>query len=140
MPNYYYSRGGRRIRLKGLVHVALALGGLIWFLHSLFSYCKYQNPFEIYVYGLIGLKAATHGSGSNAPQAVIGKVTMLYGNNSVYERAFRTHEEHSRRLGYPLLALRNPVLDGVWNKYFALLSALMQELEKPADRRLQWLL
>ena len=72
--------------------------------------------------------------------AIIGKVTMLYGNNSVYERAFRTHEEHSRRLRYPLLALRNPVLDGVWNKYFSLLSALMQELEKPADRRLQWLL
>lgn len=72
--------------------------------------------------------------------AIIGKVTMLYGNTSVYERAFRTHEEHSRRLGYPLLTLRKPVLDGVWNKYFVLLSVLMQELEKPADRRLQWLL
>lgn len=92
------------------------------------------------MYGLTGSIATTPGSGSNVPQPIIGKVTMLYGNNSVYERAFRTHEEHSRRLGYPLLALRNPVLDGVWNKYFSLLSALMQELEKPADRRLQWLL
>ena len=65
---------------------------------------------------------------------------MLYGNNSVYERAFRTHEEHSRRLGYPLLTLRKLVLEGVWNKYFVLLSAIVQELEKPVDRRLQWLL
>lgn len=87
----------------------------------------------------IGLIATTHESEVDTP-AIIGKVTMLYGNSSVYERAFRTHEEHSRRLGYPLLTLRKPVLEGVWNKYVVLLSAIVQELEKPVDRRLQWLL
>lgn len=65
---------------------------------------------------------------------------MIYGNNSIYEKAIQTHEEHSRRLGYPLLVLRNPVLEGVWNKYIALLTTLLEELEKPPDRRLEWLL
>jgi hypothetical protein len=64
---------------------------------------------------------------------------MIYGNNSIYERALDTHREHSRRLGYPLFVLRTPILDGVWNKYAILLSVLLQELEKPLDRRLQWL-
>lgn len=91
--------------------------------------------------GLTRLIATTRKPESDIiPQAIIGKVTMLYGNNLVYERAFQTHQEHSHRWGYPLLALRNPVLDGVWNKNFVLLSALVQELEKPPDRRLQWLL
>lgn len=90
--------------------------------------------------GLTILIATTRKSELDIPQAIIGKVTMLYSNNPVYERAFQTHQEHSRRWGYPLLALRSPVLDGVWNKNFVLLSALVQELEKPPDQRLQWLL
>lgn len=43
MSNYGYSRGDRRIKLRALVHVALALGALVWFLHSLFDYCRCQN-------------------------------------------------------------------------------------------------
>ncbi|RJE20397.1 hypothetical protein PHISCL_07268 [Aspergillus sclerotialis] len=64
---------------------------------------------------------------------------MIYGNNTIYEQALQTHEDHSRRLGYVMFVMRKPVLDGVWNKYVALLSTLIQELEKPVDRRLQWL-
>ncbi|PGH13257.1 hypothetical protein AJ80_06366 [Polytolypa hystricis UAMH7299] len=64
---------------------------------------------------------------------------MLYGNHTIYERALRTHEEHSRRLGYPLVVLRDPILDGYWNKYAILMLAMLKELEKPADQRLQWL-
>lgn len=50
MSNFGYIRGDRRVKLRALVHVALALGALIWFLHLLFDYCKCQNtsPFEIY--------------------------------------------------------------------------------------------
>lgn len=65
---------------------------------------------------------------------------MIYGNNSIYERTLETHKEHSRRLGYPLTVLRNPILDSFWNKFAILQSVLLRELEKPADRRLQWLL
>ncbi|BDD64102.1 hypothetical protein MAP00_008949 [Monascus purpureus] len=73
------------------------------------------------------------------PQPVIGKVTMIYGNHTVYERALDTHREHGRRLGYPLTVLRKPILDGVWNKCAILLSMLLQELEKPEGQRLEWL-
>ncbi|EED24501.1 conserved hypothetical protein [Talaromyces stipitatus ATCC 10500] len=64
---------------------------------------------------------------------------MVYGNNSIYEKAINTHRVHSRRFGYPHFILRKPILDGVWNKYAILLSVLLQELEKPPERRLQWL-
>ncbi|KAL2373302.1 hypothetical protein RJ035_002056 [Blastomyces gilchristii] len=73
-------------------------------------------------------------------QPKVGKVTMLWGNNPVYERALKTHEEHSRRLGYPLFKLQAPVLDGFWNKMAIILSVLLQELQKPVDDRLEWLL
>lgn len=64
---------------------------------------------------------------------------MIYGNNSVYERAIETHKEHCNRLGYPLFILRREVLDGVWNKLAYLISLIVQELEKPEDERLEWL-
>lgn len=32
------------------------------------------------------------------------------------------------------------MLEGVWNKNAILLSLLLQELEKPLDQRLEWLL
>lgn len=74
------------------------------------------------------------------PQRKIGKVMAVYGNHSIYERTLATHEEQSLRSGYPLFVLRDPILDGYWNKLAILLSVMLQELAKPADRRLQWLL
>lgn len=74
------------------------------------------------------------------PQPTIAKVTAIFGNISIYDRTVYTHKEHSRRLGYPLIVLRENVLDGNWNKMAILLRVLPQELEKPPDKRLQWLL
>lgn len=65
---------------------------------------------------------------------------MIYGNNSIYERGLKTHEEHSRRFGYPLSVLRRPIVDGTFNKYAALLSEILSEMEKPSHEQLQWLL
>jgi hypothetical protein len=73
-------------------------------------------------------------------QTEVGKVTMIYGNHSIYERALRTHQEHSHRFGYPVFILRRPIVDGTFNKYAALLSEMLRELEKSPDERLQWLL
>lgn len=56
------------------------------------------------------------------PQPTIGKVSMVYGGHSVYERALASHEEHNRRLNYPIVILRKPILDGIWNKLFFLIS------------------
>jgi hypothetical protein len=65
---------------------------------------------------------------------------MIYGNHSIYERGLRTHKEHSRRFDYLLFVLRRPIVDGTFNKYAALLSEVLRELEKAPDERLQWLL
>ncbi|KAF2837905.1 glycosyltransferase family 34 protein, partial [Patellaria atrata CBS 101060] len=71
----------------------------------------------------------------------IGKCTILFGDpNPTYERALRTHEAHNRLHGYPLLVLRKGILDDVWTKPAYILSLLLQELEKPDDQRLEWLL
>jgi hypothetical protein len=81
------------------------------------------------------------GNSIELPRAKIGKVMMVYGNgsNEIYERAIRTHEEHCRRLGYPIFVLRNSMLQGYWNKNAILLSVILQELAKPVDQRLEWL-
>lgn len=71
----------------------------------------------------------------------IGKVSLLYGDpNPVYERALRTHEVHNRIHGLRQFVLREQVVDGVWNKPAYILSVLLDELLKPADARLEWLL
>ncbi|GIC93189.1 glycosyltransferase family 34 protein [Aspergillus udagawae] len=116
-----YEIGSRRLKFNAVGHVLLAFLGVFGLL-SLFS-----NHYKI-----------------AAPEAfrhtpTIGKVTMIYGNISIYERTLETHKEHSRRLGYPLTVLRNPILNGIWNKLAILQSVLLRELEKPAEQRLQWL-
>ncbi|RDW86263.1 uncharacterized protein DSM5745_02905 [Aspergillus mulundensis] len=83
--------------------------------------------------------ASTEISVNNRPRPTVGKVMMIYGNNTVYERAVATHKDHCERLGYPLFLLRRQVLDGVWNKLAYLISLIVQELEKPAEERLEWL-
>lgn len=65
---------------------------------------------------------------------------MIYGNDTIYERGLKTHQEHSNRFDYPLTVLRTPILDGTFNKYAALLSKVLLELEKPLEERIQWLL
>ena len=74
------------------------------------------------------------------PLPTIGKVTMIYGNRSIYERGLKTHQEHGRRFGYPVSVLRKPVMSGTYSKCAILLSEMLRELEKPSDERLQWLL
>ncbi|KAL2829831.1 galactosyl transferase GMA12/MNN10 family protein [Aspergillus pseudoustus] len=112
-----YNRLGQRPKLKSALNVALILLG-IFGLFRLFHSYRF---------------------GAQQPQRKVGKVMAVYGNHPVYERTLATHEEQSRRLGYPLFVFRNPVLDGYWNKLAVLLSVMLQELEKPADQRLEWL-
>ncbi|KAJ5913802.1 galactosyl transferase GMA12/MNN10 family protein [Penicillium tannophilum] len=64
---------------------------------------------------------------------------MIYGNNTVYDKALETHKLHGQRFNYPLSILRQPILDGTFNKYAILLSLILQELAKPEGQRLEWL-
>ncbi|KAJ5726493.1 galactosyl transferase GMA12/MNN10 family protein [Penicillium malachiteum] len=65
----------------------------------------------------------------------VGKVSMIYGDRPIYNRALASHEEHSRRHNYPMSILRTPIIDRKWNKYLILLSTVLRELEKPEDER-----
>ena len=79
-------------------------------------------------------------SETSLSRPTVGKVTMIYGGNPIYERSLKTHEEHSRRLGYPTYVLRRSILDGMWSKLAYILSLLLQEMGKPPDLRMEWLL
>ena len=73
--------------------------------------------------------------------ASIGKVTMLYGDrNPVYESALEGHMEHGRRHGYQIFVLRRQLLGRLWSKPAYILSILLEELQKPPESRLKWLL
>lgn len=74
-------------------------------------------------------------------ESLIGKVTILFhGKDPTYIRAIQTHQVHNRLHGYPLLALRHAILDGIWSKPAYILAVLLEELRKPDGQRLRWLL
>ena len=75
------------------------------------------------------------------PQPKVAKVSVIYGEvNEYYESAIRSHQRHADRHGYPFFTLRNPVAEGYWNKAEYLHSILVQELGKPVDERVEWLM
>jgi hypothetical protein len=75
-----------------------------------------------------------------APKPSIAKVTIVFGDSPIYQGALKTHEEHSRKFGYPVHVLRSGILDDVWTKPAYLLSLLLEELVKPKSERLEWIL
>jgi len=71
----------------------------------------------------------------------ISKASMLYGpQNDIYERAIESHKRHNEIHGYSMHVLRRGVTNGYWNKYAYLLSLVVQELAKPAEERIEWIL
>ena len=74
-------------------------------------------------------------------ESLIGKVTILFhGKDPTYIRAIQAHQAHNRLHGYPLLALRHAIVDGIWSKPAYILAVLLEELRKPDGQRLRWLL
>lgn len=72
-------------------------------------------------------------------RSYVGKVSMLYGDNPVYEQALKTHDKHNRAHGYEMTVLRRQLLPGFWSKPAYILSRLLEELAKPEDERLEWI-
>lgn len=129
------------------LRLGLALAGIYW-LFSLFLHYRMSldGSLSCIIYkkgtlpGWPQFLANFSGQRADGSQPKVGKVTMVYGNRSIYDRAVNTHIVHSQRLGYPDFILRSPILEGVWSKPAILLSVLLKELEKPPERRLEWLL
>jgi hypothetical protein len=75
------------------------------------------------------------------PHPTVAKVSVLYGEETeYYERAIASHERHAQRHNHPLHVLQRPVADGYWNKALYILSILIQELGKPSNERVRWLM
>ena len=70
----------------------------------------------------------------------IAKVSMLYGEplRRQYIQALDSHQQHNHRFGYLMHVLRREIVSGYWNKPVYLLSLMLQELQKPAETRVQW--
>lgn len=78
---------------------------------------------------------------SLAVQPTIGKVTISFGEgDEVYERAIQSHELHNRQMGYSQFILRERLVPGLWSKHAYIFSIIVQELSKPEDQRLKWLM
>lgn len=69
----------------------------------------------------------------------IGKCTILFNGNNLWERAIKSHEAHDKMHGYRLHVLRQQLLDDVWSKPAYILSLILRELAKPESERLEWL-
>lgn len=70
----------------------------------------------------------------------IAKVSMLYGDNRLYERALESHIRHGERWGYPTYIKRQNEYCGYWNKPTFMIQQVAQELAKPERERAEWLM
>ncbi|KPM45266.1 hypothetical protein AK830_g1302 [Neonectria ditissima] len=59
---------------------------------------------------------------------------------SHYQRAMQTHMMLGAVHNYPLHVMCRPIIDDLWNKPAFILSVILDEMAKPPDERLQWLL
>lgn len=73
------------------------------------------------------------------PKARIAKVSMVYGDNPLYDRALENHKRHAERWGYPMYTLQRDALKGYWNKPAWMLSLVVQELAKPPSESVEWM-
>lgn len=69
------------------------------------------------------------------------KVTVASGfEDIVYEKALGTHWDHAERHGYPMYLARENAVEGMFNKIAYLMDILLNEMYKPVDERVEWLL
>jgi hypothetical protein len=69
------------------------------------------------------------------------KIAVASGFEDIlYERALDTHVQHAQKHGYPMYMARENAADGMFNKIAYILDVLLNELFKPAEDRVEWLL
>jgi hypothetical protein len=69
------------------------------------------------------------------------KIAVASGFEDIlYERALATHVRHAQKHGYPMYMARENAADGMFNKIAYILDVLLNELFKPAEERVEWLL
>jgi len=73
--------------------------------------------------------------------ARFAKIAVASGFEDIlYERALDTHVQHAAKHGYPMYMARENAAEGMFNKIAYILDVLLNELFKPAEDRVEWLL
>lgn len=73
--------------------------------------------------------------------ARFAKVAVASGFEDIlYEKAIMTHVRHAEKHGYPMYMARENAANGMFNKIAYVIDVLLNELYKPADERVAWLL
>lgn len=128
-----------KVFVKGVVVTALVLLGLDIIIRTYHGH-TYGDSWQ----AISNAASETINTATGSPStsgSKIGKVFMQYGPlNPVYERALSTHQPHNENFGYPVFLLRSQTLPEYWSKTAYMLKILIDELEKPAESRLEWLL
>ncbi|KAH7303961.1 galactosyl transferase GMA12/MNN10 family-domain-containing protein [Stachybotrys elegans] len=70
---------------------------------------------------------------------IVGVTAQFNKPQSYYERALRTHLQHSVIHNSKVHILSTKIVDHLWNKPAFILQLLLSEMEKPEDERAQWL-
>lgn len=69
------------------------------------------------------------------------KIAVASGFEDIlYEKALQTHVDHAEKWAYPLYVARENAADGMFNKVAFIINVLLNELYKPAEERVEWLL
>ncbi|KAF2714387.1 glycosyltransferase family 34 protein [Pleomassaria siparia CBS 279.74] len=70
-----------------------------------------------------------------------GKITATFGEpETQYEDAIASHALHNSIHGYPHFILRERMMRGLWSKHAWMMAVIGQELAKPEDQRLDWVM
>jgi hypothetical protein len=78
---------------------------------------------------------------NSAQKPRFAKIAVASGFEDIlYERALETHFQHAAKHGYPMYMARENAAEGMFNKIAYILDVLLNELFKPAEDRVEWLL
>ncbi|ETN46911.1 uncharacterized protein HMPREF1541_01100 [Cyphellophora europaea CBS 101466] len=69
----------------------------------------------------------------------VAKVSMMYGENELYDRAIDTHLRHAQRHGYPAYVLKKELITGVWNKLLYLIHVMVAEMHR-GEQGAKWIM
>jgi hypothetical protein len=71
----------------------------------------------------------------------IAKATVLYdGSGRMYDMALKLHEAHNKWFGYDMHVLRSKIVKGGLNQALWLQQLIIEELQKPVEEPLEWIL
>lgn len=139
----FYSAESRRFERTKTVRIALfiilALG--LWYSLQSTPSTELRVDYSVQTFSPLEVDPVDFTAQRPPPKSVVGKVHAIFGEpNPTYERALRLHQAHAERNGHPMFVLRRRILSGLWSKPAFILSVILQELEKPEESRLKWLM